>query len=241
MATRREVWVGTPLPSVTTPAAIAAAAAVGSSLTYAKADHTHGGNGDVLDYTEAVHNKVQAASRTVATALDDLNAAHPVDVSVMPATGVDRVTNVGTITPFTNVATMPAASVAGTMLKFRFAGIVVSKNAADTIILTLKMGASTFMATTAASPTAGTVFVIEGWVVVQVAGAGGTVTGLCYGNYTWGAGSPMLAGKLPPDTSINMSGATTVTCNVTWSSAHVDNQIDLKLFQSEVRLVGAVT
>lgn len=146
----------------------------------------------------------------------------------VPAAAADRITNLAVKTYFTTTRTLAVADVAvGDRYEFDALIHVADDNGADTLALTLELGAVTLASIGAFNPTTDDVIHIKGWFQVKATGASGSIQGVA--DVTGiAAGSPSgSAQKIGPSLSINLGSNVLLRASATWNNASTDNDVDL--------------
>lgn len=138
------------------------------------------------------------------------------------------ITNVATITAFDKSYTIPANSLrVGDTIRIHAVADCPSTNSTDTLILTLKIGSTTIIATGAVDVANNDVGIIDAVLTVRTIGSSGTLVGS--GNWSLGVpGTATTRSFTLASTTINTTTTNAVTVSATWSVASASNQVILR-------------
>lgn len=135
------------------------------------------------------------------------------------------VTNTVALTPFSNGSVLIPKNTlkVGDVIRILAQGDFPSTNSTDTAIITVKIGATTIVATAALDVANGDTFLVDVNLTIRTIGAAGTFVGFATTNVGTPGTSTTRAWELA-STAIDTTVDQTVTVNVTWSVANAADQ-----------------
>lgn len=161
------------------------------------------------------------------------------DGTLVPMSGTGRqlyqnvaasaaVSNTVTETAFDKSYTLPANTLqVGDVLHIRARAKVTAQNSTDTLLLRLKMGNTTLVATAATDAAVSDVGFIDGYFTIRTIGGAGTMVGSGtqgYGVLGTATAKPFELGS----TAVNTTTTIAITVSATWSVASAGNSVYLE-------------
>jgi hypothetical protein len=139
------------------------------------------------------------------------------------------IVNIAVITAYDKSYTIPANTLqAGDVIRIKAQVIATATNSTDTLVVTLKIGGTTVIATTALDVANGDLGYIEADIVIRTVGASGTLVG----TGVWNTGVPGTATTrafLLASTAIDTTATQAITVSSTWSVQDVGNSSRLDI------------
>lgn len=144
------------------------------------------------------------------------------------------VTGVATITAFDKSYTFAANALkVGDCIRFKAQGIATATNSTDTLVITMKIGSTTLIATTAVDVADNDEFLVTGDLIIRTIGASGTFVGS--GNWNVGVpGTATTRAWLKASTAIDTTASQALTVSATWSTSSGSNSCRLDMLQVEL-------
>ncbi len=141
------------------------------------------------------------------------------------------ISNVATITAFDLSYTIPANMLrVGDIIRVKAQAIATATNSTDTLVITLKIGSTTVIATAAVDVANNDIGTIDAEFVIRTIGASGTF--IASGEQSLGVpgtvtSKPFILGS----TAIDTTATQAITVSATWSVASASNSVTLRLLE----------